>query len=410
MISIFYPPYSFGGDAVYIYRLANALAQRAYEVDVVHSVDAYNVLSSTPPQQQYPQHPNITVHSLRSRWGGFAPLLAQQTGRPLLDHEKLRAILCSKKFDVIHFHNISLFGPGVLTLEPDYEDYIKLYTMHEHWLVCPMHNLWKNNRRICDKPTCFTCTLSFKRPPQWWRYARLLAHSVEAVDAFISPSRHTMEMHRRRGFPRTIVQLPNFVSPPPSDVPPSGEPVHPRPFFLFVGRLEEIKGVQEVIPIFRQYPHADLLIAGRGNYEEELRRQAAGLKNVIFLGWLPQDRLRALYRNAIAVVVPSICYEVFPLIVLEALSYETPVIVNGLGSLIEVVEESGGGLIYRNQAELLDSLDRLRTDPALRAHLAKNGHRIYRERWTDEAHTRMYFELIESVATRKFGELPWRKG
>jgi glycosyltransferase involved in cell wall biosynthesis len=408
LISIFYPPYSFGGDAVYLYRLAHGLARQGHAVDVVHSIDAHRVLSSDVSPLPVAQHPNITVHGLRSRWGRLAPLLAQQTGRPLLAGGKLRAILDSKEFDVIHFHNISLFGPGVLTLKPKYQDYIKLYTMHEHWLVCPMHLLWKNNRRICDKPTCLTCTLAFKRPPQWWRYTDLLAHSSEAVDAFIAPSRFTIDMHHQRSFSRSITHIPNFVPPPTSEAAQAGEEARPCPFFLFVGRLEKIKGLQEVIPTFRKYPYADLLVAGHGNYEEELRRLATGMSNVVFLGWLPQDRLRALYRKAIALLLPSLCYEVFPLTLLEALAQRTPVIAHGVGPLVEVVEESGGGLIYRNQPELLDALDKLRTDPELRARLAQSGHQVYLSRWTEEAHLRMYFELIESIARKKFGKLPWK--
>ncbi len=408
MVSIFYPPYSFGGDAMYLYRLASALARRGYEVDVIHCVDSYEVLASGPPKQQFPQHPNITVHSLKSPWGWLSPLLSQQTGRPLLKRSKLEAILLSKKFDVIHFHNISLLGPKVLALEPDYSGFIKLYTMHEHWLVCPMHVLWKNNRRLCDRPTCFTCTLAFGRPPQWWRYTDLLADSLDSVDAFISPSRFTREMHHRRGFSRPIHHIPYFVPLPAQAASASEASPHPRPYFLYVGRLEKIKGVQELIPVFRNYRHADLLIAGSGNYENELRRLAAGLENVIFLGSLPQERLRELYRNAIAVLVPSICYEVFGIIILEAFTQKTPVIVNALGALPEVVEESGGGLVYRDSAQLLDAMERLRTDPKLRAELGEKGYEIYLNRWSEGPHLEMYFRLIEATAQAKLGSIPWK--
>ena len=95
MISIFYPPYGFGGDAVYLHQLADALARRDYEVDVIHCVDAYQVLSSNPQIRELAHHPNVTVHSLKSRWGLLSPLLAQQTGRPMLQREKIQEILLS---------------------------------------------------------------------------------------------------------------------------------------------------------------------------------------------------------------------------------------------------------------------------------------------------------------------------
>ena len=406
-LSIFYPPYSFGGDAMHLYRLVNALAERGHEVDVIHCVDSYQVLEKRKPTRQFPNHPNVTVHSLKSRWGFLSPLLSQQTGQPWLKTDRILEVLYSKKFDVIHYHNISLFGPGVLQLEPDYGDFIKVYTAHEHWLVCPMHVLWKNNERLCEKPDCFRCTLKFGRPPQWWRYTRLLEKSAGAVDAFLSPSRFTRQMLHERGFARPIEQVPYFVPLDELASPSAGPSPHARPYFLFVGRLEKIKGVQTLLPVFRNYAHADLLVAGTGTYEVELRRLAEGMSNVVFLGALGQARLQEFYRHAIVVLVPSICYEVFGIIILEAYRQRTPVIVRALGGLEEVVQDSQGGFTYRTQEELLAAMERLRTDLQLRREMGEQGHQTYLERWTQEAHLGMYFQVLEQTARRKFGHLPW---
>lgn len=80
-LSTFYPPYSFGGDAVFLHRLANTLAQRGHEVDVIHCADSYHVLRPGPPPNQISNHPGVTVHTLKSPWGFLSPLVAQQTGR-----------------------------------------------------------------------------------------------------------------------------------------------------------------------------------------------------------------------------------------------------------------------------------------------------------------------------------------
>jgi glycosyltransferase involved in cell wall biosynthesis len=406
-LSIFYPPYSFGGDAMYLYRLVNSLASRGHEVDVVHCADSYLALAPGKPQREFPNHPNVTVHTLKSRWGILSPLLTQQTGGTWLKTDRIRQALLSKKFDVIHYHNISLLGPRVLQVKPDYDDFIKLYTTHEHWLVCPMHVLWKNNERLCEKPECLRCTLAFRRPPQWWRYTRLLEKCLPAVDAFISPSRFTRQMHHDRGFAHPMEHVPYFV-PQAELVPAADSPPHPRPFFLFVGRLEKIKGLQNVIPLFRNYPHADLLIAGTGEYEAELRRLASGIRNVTFLGALPQAKLQAFYRQAIAVLVPSICYEVFGIIIIEAHLQRTPVIVSALGGLKEVAEESGGGFTYETESELLTAMERLRTDSALRREMGERGYRKSVERWTEEAHLAMYLRVLEDTAKKKLGTVPWQ--
>ena len=401
----FYPPYSFGGDALYVFRLANSLASRGHEVDVVHCADSYNLLAGRTSLSPLPHHPGVTVHTLRSRLGRLSPLLTQQTGRPWLKTGKIRRILQGKKFDVLHFHNTSLFGPKLLECDPGYTGFVRLYTTHEHWLICPMHVLWKNGNRLCDRPRCFSCTLRFCRPPQWWRYTSLLQKSAEFVDAFISPSRFTMEMHRQRGFSKPFVQLPYFTPAPE----PTAESPHRRPFFLFAGRLEKIKGLQSVIPLFRQYKGADLIVAGKGNYEPELRRLAHGLENVVFLGWMPLEQLSALYRSAIALIVPSICYEVFPLVLLEAFSSRTPVIVNALGSLSEIVRECQGGLEFSSQEELLAAMGRLQSDRDLRSQLGHNAYQGWEEKWTERAHLRSYFSLLAETALRKYGRIPWEQ-
>jgi glycosyltransferase involved in cell wall biosynthesis len=171
--------------------------------------------------------------------------------------------------------------------------------------------------------------------------------------------------------------------------------------------LEKIKGLETLFPIFRNYAHADLLVAGTGTYEAELRRQAAGMSNVVFLGALQQAQLKALYRHAIAVLVPSICYEVFGIIVIEAYMQRTPVIVRALGGLEEVVEESKGGFAYCEADDLLAAMERLRNDPALCREIGERGYRKYIERWSEDAHLAMYFRVLESTARRKFGSVPW---
>ena len=408
-LSIFYPPYSFGGDAIFVSRLANALAHRGHEVDVIHCVDSYKVLAKSEPTQPFANHPNVTVHSLRSRLGFLSPLVAQQAGKTWPKTDAILEVFYGKKFDVIHYHNTSLFGPKVLQLEPDYHDFIKLYTTHEHWLVCPMHVLWKNNERVCEKPECFRCTLKFRRPPQWWRYTGLLEKCTGAVDAFASPSLFTRQMHHERGFKPTMAVLPYFV--PALDLHASSEPAspHSRPYFLYVGRLEKIKGVDTMLPAFRQYQAADLLIAGTGTCEASLRQQANGMANVRFLGQLTQDALQDYSRHAIAVIVPSLCYEVFPITFLEACRAGTPSIARDIGGLTEMVEQSQGGLLYRNDEELLAAIERLHTDPALQREMGRRAYQAYTERWTEDVHMEAYFRVLDETARRKLGFVPWEQ-
>jgi len=182
-----------------------------------------------------------------------------------------------------------------------------------------------------------------------------------------------------------------------------------RPYFLFVGRLEIIKGLQTLIPLWSRVPGADLLVAGTGNYETELRRMARGKSNIKFLGALSQKQLGNLYYHAIACIVPSITYETFGMIIIEAFARKTPVIVRDLGAFPEVIDDSGGGFTYRTDEELLDAIDRITYSPGLRAKLGEKGYRAFVENWSKEAHLELYFDVLHKIALRKFGYVPWAK-
>lgn len=401
MVTTFYPPHNFGGDGIYVHRLSKALARRGHHVTVVSAPDAYELLGGdevAPPAEER----NVVLEPLAPRFGRLSPLVTYLSGRPGLRARQLRELFARRRFDVVHFHNVSLVGgPGVLA----YGDGVKLYTTHEHWLVCPMHTLWKLNREPCERPTCLRCTLSYRRPPQLWRYGSLLERRSGEIDLFLSPSRFTIEMHRRRGFTAPMRQLPPFV-PQPAAANANHEGLHgepDRPYFLVVARLERLKGVQTLIQVFERYDAADLVVVGEGTYGLELRRMAADSRHVRFAGRVPFEELASLYAGATAVLAPSLGYETFGMTVLEGFAQKTPAIVRARGALPEAVEESGGGFVYRTDAELVQALEALRTDPRLRAELGERGYATYLERWSEEPHLSDYFGFIDEVLESRAG-------
>ncbi len=401
MITTFYPPYNFGGDGIYVHRLCQELARRGHVIDVVHCIDAYKALERRQPEEEeYAQHRNITIHALKSRAGILSPLLTQQTGHSFFKKKTIKKLVSENEYDVIHFHNTSLIGLEALT----FGEAIKLCTLHDYWLVCPMHMLWKYNREICEERNCIRCQFMGKRPAQWWRYTKFMEKKLIHVDTLISPSLFAKRKHQELGLDVPIAHLPSFLPVPATGnpQPKKKSPVRrQRPYFLFVGRLEKIKGVQNVIPAFRKYRTCDLLVAGDGEYAPALKDLAKDVPNVKFLGRLSYQRLTALYQEAVAVIVSSVCYEIFSLVVIESFAERTPLIVNNQGALPELVQQSGGGLIYSNEKELIEHMERCSQDKQLRNELGKRGYLAYRKYWTDESHLEQYFQLIKEVAGKK---------
>lgn len=400
MVTTFYPPFNFGGDGITVRRLANTLAGQGHHVEVAHCVDAFDMLrpEGVPPGGAYDDHPSIVHHGLRSRAGRWSPLLTQQTATPALKRGRLRRLLTANRFDVVHFHNTSLIGLTAL----GYGNALKLYTTHEHWLVCPTHVLWRYNREPCDAKQCLRCVLHARRPPQLWRSFGVLQRSLRHLDAIIAPSRFTRDKHREFGLAveAPFVHIPNFLPRPAPATRDEGRP-HPRPYFLFAGRLERIKGAHVLVEAFRDYRAADLLIAGLGNDAGWLRGMSADSPHVHFLGATPYSRLEVLIRHAIAVIVPSVGFEVFPTVVLEAYAQGTPVIGHRLGPLPEMLDECGG-VTYGDMPELTAALGSLQTDPERRHRLSGLARATYEANWTPERHLESYFALIDDrMAARR---------
>jgi glycosyltransferase involved in cell wall biosynthesis len=192
-----------------------------------------------------------------------------------------------------------------------------------------------------------------------------------------------------------ISVLPYFVPPVPET---QDEPPHPRPYFLFVGRLVALKGVGPLLDAFRRYRDADLLVVGDGQEAASLKAAAASQSNVTFLGSRDQRQLATLYRHAIALIMPSIGYEVFGIVLIEALAARTPIIVRDLGGMPEAVEDSQAGFTFRDEEELLAAMRTLQSAPNLRRQLGESGHAAYLARWSEGPHVDAYLALIDAEA------------
>jgi glycosyltransferase involved in cell wall biosynthesis len=178
-------------------------------------------------------------------------------------------------------------------------------------------------------------------------------------------------------------------------------PSRQRPYFLFVGRLQTFKGLQDVIPCFDDDSPADLLVAGTGEYEADLREMAKGRKTIIFLGQVEPERLAGLYRDAVALIAPSLCYEVFPMVALEAFREGTPIIARNLGPYPQIVEEGQAGFLFDDEAGLRAAIAALAGDTELRDRLGASGRAALAEHWTEKTAIDEWLALVRSIAVRK---------
>lgn len=150
---------------------------------------------------------------------------------------------------------------------------------------------------------------------------------------------------------------------------------------LWVGRLDREKGPQTALGALRLLNAESereyrLTIAGDGPLEQEIRRQAEPLQGAIrLLGHVPHGpRLFRLFREADALVHVSLT-EGLPQVVLEAMAFGTPVVATDVGGVRAALADGAYGLLVppADPRALADAVDRLATDPAHGAELARRA-------------------------------------
>lgn len=137
-------------------------------------------------------------------------------------------------------------------------------------------------------------------------------------------------------------------------------------YFLFVGRLEEAKGIEQLVDAFIQFCKKEkafiLKIAGNGSskFTQYLRSKVTSAKleeRIIFLGF--QDDITSLMSRATALIVPS-RFEGFGFITVEAMFYGCLVVGNNSAGTKEILEPENLGILYSGTQELVDALVRIK--------------------------------------------------
>jgi glycosyltransferase involved in cell wall biosynthesis len=238
-----------------------------------------------------------------------------------------------------------------------------------------------------------------------WREQKLLKRHfwldrqvARFVDRYIAVS-HAAERHLvdNKGIARSKIavihngrDLTRFHPPSPSErmKARAGLEIDGRHALLVLGRLEPQKGHLYLIAALRSlvpdYPRLLALFAGSGAMESDLRTKcrAAGLdKNVVFLG--QRDDSDKLLAAADIVLLPSL-YEGLPLVAIEALATERPMVASDIEGTREIVIDGDTGLLVppADPAALAAGIRRLLESPRLAATLGARG-RAFVERKFD---------------------------
>jgi glycosyltransferase involved in cell wall biosynthesis len=206
---------------------------------------------------------------------------------------------------------------------------------------------------------------------------------------FISPSRFIAQRMIDAGYPQTqMAVVPNKVL-IPEFLPNS----NPGRYAAFAGRMVKEKGVATLVNSMTLLPQIPMRLAGDGPLMPWLKKHSP--ENITLTGQLSSENLIEFYRNSRFVVIPSICFDNFPLVELEAMSHGIPVIASKMGGLVEIVEDGVTGLLYEadNHEELSEKIKLLWENPDLCQKMGMAG----REKAIHEYNQDVYYERLMAV-------------
>lgn len=257
---------------------------------------------------------------------------------------KIKSIIKRERPDVVITHNLK--GVGFLTPRAIKRAGVKhIHTLHDIQLLHPSGLMYVGAEKKVDG--------LFARAYQWVN-KKLFA----TVDVVVSPSQWLLDEHVRRGFftnaARQVLRNPTSNV---AAVHPPAQNTQPEFVFAYAGQMEHHKGVQVLLQAFERLRakgiRATLRLIGDGSRTETLRRQAEPLGSAVtFLPW-DHDRAAEEIARADCLVVPSVCYENYPTIIVEAQACGTPVVASNIGGIPELLHNGGGTLFSAGDAQAL---------------------------------------------------------
>lgn len=397
--------YHHAGPEAILFNTRALLAARGHDVidfSMEHPNNVESPYSSYfAPQRDYVDHSRPLSSRARD---GLASIYSVSARR------RLRKLLKEVRPDVAHMHSIYHQLTLSVVDELAHQGVPSVMQLHDYKIGCPAYQLYR------DGQPCSLCTTGpvenvlLHRCIDGSRPASLLA-AIEArlarergtykkVDAYIASSAFGGRVATAAGIdPDTVRVIPNFL--PKEEISDCIVALDEQPRFFFAGRLEEVKGVREILDAYATGDPGlgTLVVAGAGGrLEDEVRAAAEASDNIEYLGRLTREEVLEQQRRSRAVLVPSRWHENNPMSLLEARAVGVPAVCTDMGGLPEMVEDGVDGFIVpsANVRALMNAIRSLAESRTLAEDMGRRGYeRLLRDNTAD-----IHYEQLMAVYNR----------
>ena len=266
-----------------------------------------------------------------------------------------RQLIAQKKPDIAHFHNtFPLISPSAY-FSCQQAGIPVIQTLHNYRLLCPAAIFYRDGH-VCEDclgkllpwPSVVHSCYRASRAQTAVATTMLTVHHwlktwQKQVDVYISLSEFARTKFIKGGLPaEKLVVRQNFVYPDP------GLGDGQENYAVYVGRLSPEKGIETLLDAWeRLNSRIPLKIAGDGPLGPTVAEAAQRSDNIQWLGRLEKPQVMALMKDATLLVLPSLLYENFPMVIAEAYAVGLPIVASNLGSMSSLVHHGVTGAHFR---------------------------------------------------------------
>lgn len=338
---------------------------------------------------------NLQIQTMR------APRVAADTLWSVSAHKQALSMLRENRPDVVHVHNtFPLISPSLYWACAKVGVPV-VQTLHNFRLACPQA-MFLRDGKVCESclgkmpwPALRHGCYRGSRAQTAVMFGMLAVHRAAGtyenkVSRYIALTAFGRDKFIEAGLPaHRIVVKPNFV-----DRAASAE-LQARRGMLFVGRLSPEKGVEVLGEAWPACGGNSLRVAGVGVAGAALPET----KGVVMLGKQTAQQVQQEMLAAAALVLPSICYENFPLTLVEAFSCGLPVIASRIGALAELVDHGVTGLLFTpgDAGDLARTVQWAAAHPTEMAALGRNARALYERCYTPEVNYRQLLDVYRAA-------------
>lgn len=319
-------------------------------------------------------------------------------------YASLSSIIEREKPDIAHFHNtFPLISPSAYYACRE-KGVPVVQTLHNYRIACPASTFYRDGR-ICKD--CVQRNLAHGIVHACYRSSRAATAATalmlafhrwrrtwtEQVDCYLALTQFSRGQFLEAGIPADkLFVKPNFLYHDP------GVQTRPEESFVFVGRLSPEKGLKTLLRAWsRLKTKTPLRVIGDGPLRSELEsmKASAKLDHVSLEGLQPRAEVLDAIRRAPALLLPSECFENFPMVIVEAFALGVPVITSRLGAMAELVDDNKTGLHFvpGNDFRLAEVVDWAHDHPAQMQAMGRRARTEYEQKYTAD---RNYILLMEA--------------